>query len=172
MWHQRPNFYTFCPSVRTFIRPSVSYPLLFSVLTVRFSNFFCLKGMTSETFLLYFLSVCLSVRPSVCPYPFSILFLPPDFQNSFFVWKVWHQRHNFYNFCPSVHPFICPYPFSISFLPFDFQNSFLFERYQTHIRDLALYFLSVCPCVYLSGRSVLLFQFPVRTPPPPFQFPF
>ena len=47
------------------------------------------------------ISFILSVRPSVRT-PFQFSFLPSDFQNSFFVWKVWHERPNFYTFCPSV----------------------------------------------------------------------
>ena len=61
---------------------------------------FCLKGITSGTFLLYFLFVC----------PFVPLFNFCSYRPIliFYVWKVSHQRPNFYNFCPSVCPFIRP----------------------------------------------------------------
>ena len=81
--------------------------------------------------------------PSVCPsvFPFHFAFLLSDFQNSFFVWKVWHERLNFYTFCPSVRPFIRPfvhpsvrYIFHFAFLLSDFQNSFFVWRYD--ISDL------------------------------------
>ena len=104
------------------------------------------------------MSVCLTVRPSVRT-PFQFSFLPSDFQNSFFVWKVSHQRPNFYNFRPFIRPSVPHSPFNFrSVPPFNFRSNrkisqiiFLFERY--NIRDLALYFLSVCP--YSLSPSVL-----------------
>ena len=105
----------------------------------------------------------MSIRLSVCPYPFSITFLPSDFQNYFFVWKVWHQIPIFNNFCSSsvrlsVRPFRIPHSISVPYPSFNFRSNsqifkilFLFERYD--IRDLSLYFLSVCP--YPLSPSVL-----------------
>ena len=145
-----------CPSVYPSARSALPFqfpfrtPLSISVLTVTFPKFFffCLKGITSEIFILYFLSVRLSVRT-----PFQFSFLPFNFQNSFFVWKLSHQRPNFYNSCPcrlSVRPFRTPLSIFVPYPPFNFRSNwqiskiiFLFERY--NIRDLALYFLSVCP---------------------------
>ena len=93
-----------CPSVCL----SVSLPKL--VLTVRFSKFFfCWKGMTSNTYLLYFLSVRTSGwtdrqnRRSV-----SDAVLTVDFKNSFFVGKVRHQKPIFDTLCPSVRAIFCP----------------------------------------------------------------
>ena len=145
VWHQRPKFYTFCPSVRPFMRPSV--PFHFTFLPSDLKILFCLKGIASETFLLYFLSFC--------PYPFTIFVLTVRFSKIFFVWKVWHQRPNFYNFCPPVRPAVPYYPFNFrSNRPIK-KNLFLFERY--NIRDLSLYFLSVCP--YPLSPSILTIRF-------------
>ena len=113
-------------------------------------------GMRDLTFILF---VSLSVRPFIRPfvhpsvtYIFHFSLLQSDFQNSFFVWKVWHERRNCYNFCPHVRlficPSVCPYPFLISLLQSDFQNSFFVWKVWHQIPS----FNNFCrrPSVYLS----------------------
>ena len=101
-------------------------------------------------------SVCLSFRtPFIPPFPFG--FLPSDFQNSFFVWKVSHERPYFYTFCPSVRAFIrlfvhpsVTYIFHFPFLPSDFQNYFFVWKVWHERPNFFTFCPSVCPSVYTS----------------------
>ena len=123
-----------------------------SVRTVRFLTFFCEVWHQRP----FFYNFCPPARPficsSVCPYPFSISFLPSDFSNSVFVWKVWHQRPNFYNFCLSVRSFIRrPVPYST----FNFRSIPFFNfRSNRQISEIVFVRLSVPPSTFRSNNQI------------------
>ena len=92
-----------CPSVCL----SVHTPPPKRVLTGRFSKFFfCWKGMTSDTYFLYFL-FCPSVRLSVRPYlPSPKRVLTVRFSKFFFCWQGMTSDTYLLYFLTSVHPFV------------------------------------------------------------------
>ena len=113
VWNQRPNFYTFCPSVCLFIRPFMhpSVPFNFTFLPSDFKNyFFVWKELHQRPFFYIF---CPSVRPficpSVCPNPLKFRSYRPIFKIIFLF-----ARYNIRDlFLYSLS--VCPHPFHLPF---------------------------------------------------------
>ena len=104
--------------------------------------------------LCWFPFVCLSVRT-----PLSFCILIVRFSKFFFVWKVWHERPNFYTFCPSVCPSVHSVHLSFCVLIVRFSKLFFFVWKVWHQRPK---FYTFCPSVYASVCSLSFYVLTVR----------